>query len=213
MHILAIESVNPTASVALLEGNTLRCFKEGGNTLPQSEFLLPAIAEILKETSVSLQDINGIAVCTGTGSFTGIRIGLSAAYGLSLAANIPLVGVSAFAATAHQCAVRKLPLGVLLESQNTFYVQCFALTGEASTAPLLVTLEGLENTLPQEPFLKAGNGWAQWGEQPDFSTVVNAETIARAAAPLFSSNENPPFPLPLYVKESYAKRPEVSSLL
>lgn len=207
MKILALESVNQTASLALLEGNTLRCFKEGGNTLPQSEFLLPAIAEIFLETSLTLADINGIAVCTGTGSFTGIRIGLSAAYGLSLAANIPLVGVSAFAATAHQCAIEKLPLAVLLESQNTFYVQCFAASGEACTESLLVTPETLHQVLPQAEFLRAGNGWIQWGEQPDFSTVVNAETIARAAAPLFTSGEKHPFPLPLYVKESYAKLP------
>ena len=209
MRILAFESVNQTASVALLEGNTLRFFKEGGNTLPQSEFLLPAIAEILQETSLSLADINGIAVCTGTGSFTGIRIGLSAAYGLSLAANIPLVGVSAFAATAYQCLCRTQPLVVLLESQNTFYVQCFSASGEASTEPLLVTPETLHQVLPQAEFLKAGNGWIQWGEQPDFSTVVNAETIARAAAPLFTLNEPPPFPLPLYVKESYATLPSL----
>jgi tRNA threonylcarbamoyladenosine biosynthesis protein TsaB len=207
MLLLALESVNQTASVALLEGNTLRCFKEGGNIMPQSEFLLPAIADILKEMGLSLQDIEGIAVCTGTGSFTGIRIGLSAAYGLSLAANIPLVGVSAFAATAHQCLGRTQPLVVLLESQNTFYMQCFAASGEAFTEPLLVTQETLHQAMPQAEFLKAGNGWAQWGEQPDFSTIVNAETIARAAVPLFTSGENPPFPLPLYVKESYAKLP------
>jgi tRNA threonylcarbamoyl adenosine modification protein YeaZ len=207
MRILALESVNQTASVALLEDNTLRCFKEGGNTLPQSEFLLPAIAEILKETGLSLQDIAGIVVCTGTGSFTGIRIGLSAAYGLSLAANIPLVGVSAFAATAHQCATEESPLAVLLESQNTFYVQCFASSGEANTEPLLVTPETLHAALPKEHFLKAGNGWAQWSEQPDFLTIVNAETIARAVTPLFSLGEPLPFPLPLYVKESYATLP------
>ena len=209
MKILALESVNQTASVALLEDDVLRCFQEGGNTLPQSEFLLPAIAEILQATGLSLQDIAGIAVCTGTGSFTGIRIGLSAAYGLSLAANIPLVGVSAFAATAHQCATGEFPLAVLLESQNTFYVQCFFASGEACTEPLLVTPETLQAALPKEHFLKAGNGWAQWGEQPDFLTVVNAETIARAAAPLFTSGEKHPFPLPLYVKESYAKLPSL----
>ena len=59
----------------------------------QAERLFPALAELLARAGVAYADLTRIAVTTGPGSFTGLRIGLSAARGLGLALDIPVLGV------------------------------------------------------------------------------------------------------------------------
>lgn len=59
-----------------------------------AESLMPMVDRVLQESGCSMADLDGIAVTIGPGSFTGLRIGLAAAKGLSLAANLPLVAVS-----------------------------------------------------------------------------------------------------------------------
>jgi tRNA threonylcarbamoyladenosine biosynthesis protein TsaB len=59
----------------------------------QAERIFPAIAELLARNVLMYADLSRVAVTTGPGSFTGVRIGLSAAKGLGLALNIPVIGV------------------------------------------------------------------------------------------------------------------------
>lgn len=65
-----------------------------------SERLLPSIQQLLQETHTPLNDIGGIAVTRGPGSYTGVRIGVTTAKILAWSLNIPLVGVSSLAALA-----------------------------------------------------------------------------------------------------------------
>lgn len=64
------------------------------------ERLLPAIADVLAEARLSVGDLQGIAVVTGPGSFTGIRVGMAAAKGLAEALHVPMVIVSRLAVLA-----------------------------------------------------------------------------------------------------------------
>jgi len=93
MQILAIDTASPTPAVSLLAGGAL--FEE---TLPSdrrsSEELLPAIARVLAAAKTRLADCTRLAVCSGPGSFTGIRIGLATAWGLSRSSGIPVEAVS-----------------------------------------------------------------------------------------------------------------------
>ena len=72
--------------------------------LTHSRTLLPLIKDMLKNSELELSDIGLIAVARGPGSFTGIRIGVAAAKGLSWASDIPAVGVSTLEAMAFQLA-------------------------------------------------------------------------------------------------------------
>ncbi|HEX4441388.1 MAG TPA: tRNA (adenosine(37)-N6)-threonylcarbamoyltransferase complex dimerization subunit type 1 TsaB [Thermoanaerobaculia bacterium] len=99
MNVLAIDTASPDASVALAVGG--RIFEEA---LPferrASEELLPALRRVIEAAGVALADCERIAVCAGPGSFTGVRVGLSTAWGLSRAAGIPIETVSTLEALA-----------------------------------------------------------------------------------------------------------------
>lgn len=93
MIILSVDSATPVAGVAIISENKLLAenFLNTGNT--HSEQLLPLIAQTLKGVKLSLQDIDGIGVSIGPGSFTGLRIGLATAKALAQVAGISLVAV------------------------------------------------------------------------------------------------------------------------
>jgi tRNA threonylcarbamoyladenosine biosynthesis protein TsaB len=123
--LLAIDTAAPRLALAVLrDGDRVDALVEDMAT-GQAERLFPALDELLTRAAVTYKDLTRIAVTTGPGSFTGLRIGLSAARGLGLALNIPVVGVpSLFALSlATQCD----PLAVLLDARRgEAYFQTFS---------------------------------------------------------------------------------------
>ena len=102
--ILNIETAVDTASVCLADGNRVLSFMKNENNKDHSAWLHPAIENLMKETTYKLQDLAGIAVSIGPGSYTGLRIGLATAKGLCYALQKPLITINtlqvmAFAAT------------------------------------------------------------------------------------------------------------------
>jgi tRNA threonylcarbamoyladenosine biosynthesis protein TsaB len=95
--LLAIDTCGPTGSVALgrLAGRDLEILGQidlEGKTY--SATLVAAVAELLKSAGTELRDLGGIIVVNGPGSFTGVRVGLSAVKGLAEGAEIPVVALS-----------------------------------------------------------------------------------------------------------------------
>lgn len=101
MLILAIDSSTPVAGVALLEEEKVIREEFVNYKLTHSETLMPMVDEILQGCEKSLADLTALAVTLGPGSFTGLRIGLAAIKGLSLAADLPVVGISTLDVLAH----------------------------------------------------------------------------------------------------------------
>jgi tRNA threonylcarbamoyladenosine biosynthesis protein TsaB len=94
--------------------------------LTHSETLLPHIESALKMAATAKEDLEGIAISIGPGSFTGLRIGLAAAKAMSYALNIPLVGVSTLKALAYQLPVPGVRLMCLLDAQKgNAYVESY----------------------------------------------------------------------------------------
>ena len=100
MNILAVDRAGKTAGVALLQDDRLKyeCYLDGGMT--HSETLMPLVDAMLRESEQSLSDMDLLAVAAGPGSFTGLRIGVSALKGLAWAADKPCCGVSTLEAMA-----------------------------------------------------------------------------------------------------------------
>jgi tRNA threonylcarbamoyladenosine biosynthesis protein TsaB len=98
--VLGMETATFCGSVALLADDRLIGSRTLNSSATHSARLLQSIAELLAEADVPLGNVTGIAVSIGPGSFTGVRIGLSAAKGLAFAQRIPMVGVSTLEALA-----------------------------------------------------------------------------------------------------------------
>ena len=100
MRILALETSAKAVSAAVTEDGRLLALGLQDSGLTHSRTLMPIVEHLLKNTDLAMADMDAIAVAVGPGSFTGIRIGVSAAKGLAFAASIPAVGVSTLAAMA-----------------------------------------------------------------------------------------------------------------
>ena len=104
MKILALETSAKAVSAAVVENGRVLCSGYQDTGLTHSRTLMPIVEGILKNTDLTIADCDVIAVAAGPGSFTGIRIGVSAAKGLAFGADKPAVGVSALAAMARNVA-------------------------------------------------------------------------------------------------------------
>lgn len=104
MKILGLESSAKSASVALTENGAVlaRSFQNTG--LTHSRTLLPMAEAMLQNCGLTMADVGAVAVAAGPGSFTGLRIGVSAAKGLAWAAELPCAGVSTLEAMAQNLA-------------------------------------------------------------------------------------------------------------
>ena len=123
--LLAIDTAAPRLALAVLrDGDRIDTLVEDMAT-GQAERLFPAIAELFARTGIAYADLTRVAVTTGPGSFTGLRIGLSAARGLGLALGIPVIGVPSLLALSlsAQCDA----VAVLLDARRgEAYVQSFS---------------------------------------------------------------------------------------
>lgn len=98
--LLAIESATDWLSVALLEGERLLELRRSDALRQHASALLPTIDALLGGAGARLDDLGGLAVSVGPGSFTSLRIGLATAKGLVFGRSLPAIGVPTLAAMA-----------------------------------------------------------------------------------------------------------------
>lgn len=134
--ILGIETATKICSVAISEGSKLLAIQEEGGAYSHSEKLTLFIQEVLKKASLKLEDIDAFAVGKGPGSYTGLRIGVSAVKGLCYALNKPLISVSTLQAMAKNPAIISLPLKSELKSDVLYCPMIDARRMEVYTALL-----------------------------------------------------------------------------
>jgi tRNA threonylcarbamoyladenosine biosynthesis protein TsaB len=142
MTILGIDSAIPEASVALFENGAVLA-DERHTTLPytgalgsgkmpsnHAEIILPLIEKLFAKTHVIFQELSGIAVSIGPGSFTGLRIGLATAKGLAYESGVRLVGVSTLHANAARVGRVDAVIGSMLDARKSeVYLALFRSTG------------------------------------------------------------------------------------
>lgn len=104
MKILALETSAVTASVAVTEDERLLAQSFQNSGLTHSATLMPMVADLLKNTGLTMGRMDLVAVAVGPGSFTGVRIGVAAAKGLAWSENKPCAACSTLESMAWQCA-------------------------------------------------------------------------------------------------------------
>ena len=102
MLILAIDTALDACAAGVLDTDAGRLIAQESQPMKRghAEALMPLIARVIKASGVAYVALDRIAVTTGPGSFTGLRVGLSAARGIGLAANKPVVGLTTLTAYA-----------------------------------------------------------------------------------------------------------------
>lgn len=155
MKILAIECTHGFASAAVSNGERVleRRLAEWQKT---AESLVPLVMQVMDEAGLTVSELDGVAVSSGPGSFTALRIGLSVAKGISFGAGLPLVPVPtllamAEAATAHTGETHIVP--VISSRAGEYFYSIFtredsALSEIESARYLLSELSGRIASLP-----------------------------------------------------------------
>ena len=199
MYTLAFDTTAAYCSVALLQDNKISRTFEKNMDFGQSEALMPAIRDVLSRERISFQDINLITVCTGPGSFTGVRSSVSAARTFALARPaLSVTGVSAFEAYA---------FSLLPEELADFYYQLFDRNLRRLTEP---AADIMENIIPQLRDVKVsfiGDGVERFLSRPTglslhairMDSHVSVEHLAWCGLKMFLDKKLD-FPKPLYLR-------------
>ncbi len=223
--ILSIETATGCGSVALTRGGVVN-----GRLLAEaiaqpekthSRQLLGSVDWVMKGAGLGWTEVDGIAVSLGPGSFTGLRIGMAAAKGIALAADLPLIGVPTLDGLALSCPVIDRPLWCLLDARKQeVYAACYR-PGPGGrpeqVSPALAIRPDLLVKNISEPSILAGPGVDEYHELfaqvPDVQLISAALGSPRAARVGFLAAEfvdrgeilDPVTATPLYVRASEAE--------
>ncbi len=225
MRILALESTARAASAALWEdGRCVGLYLQNCG-LTHSQTLLPMVENLLKGCSLRVSDADLIAVARGPGSFTGVRIGVAAAKGLSWGADRPCCGVSTLEAMAMQalCLEGRLLCCCMDARRGQVYNALFRVSGgtpERLSEDRALSLAELLPELPEAPVL-LGDGaelTARAMEEaalpytlaPEPLRIQSAWGVALAAAK--APRESWGEPEPVYLRLSQAERERLERL-
>jgi len=232
MKLLAIDTTLETCSVAIVLDDALAAHRARQIGRGHAEALMPMIDAVLAEAGASYADLDAVAVTVGPGSFTGQRVGLSAARGIGLARSIPVKGVTTLSAIAFGLIADGLVqdgediLVALDARRNEVYVQHFPTPFSwpcTQSQPIAIPVADLGSLRYGESCVVAGTGIdlvrQEPGEQPPglrflvTPTEADARHVgALAIAEIAATGLPMTPPAPLYLRAPDAKLPGGKSL-
>lgn len=195
MIVLALDTALDACSVAIVRGDAVLANLSERMQRGQAERLAPMAREAADAASVSFSELDCVAVTTGPGSFTGVRVGLSFARALALALSKPCVGVSTLEALALQGGEEGLR-AALIETPGAAYCALYE-DGVPLVAP-----RGIAHGEHDAVLREAAGGRTFTLTGPN--VVVDAVALARRAARLEIGNYKPD---PLYLRAPHVTLP------
>ena len=149
MKILGIDTSSSSLSVAVMDNDLLKGEFTLNHKLTHSEQMMPLLDSLLSHLELKMSDIDLIGVSVGPGSFTGIRIGVAAANAMSMALDIPVVGISSLEAMAYTAGETAYTIVSTFDAQrDRFYFNAYRF--ENSELKALET----EDVLEKEDLIK-----------------------------------------------------------
>jgi len=214
MTVLAFDTATASCAIALWRSGEVLAETQKFLERGHAEVLVPMIEAVLDEANLTYQDLDLLAVTTGPGAFTGIRIGLSTARSLALASKLPLIGVSNFTALAEALPISerqgRKSLLVLETKRADFYACLYSEDLSPLSEPQAVDEAGLLDLVGEGPLLLAGDAAERVlpllaGADLDIVTStagnhVNPAIVAALADGIKNSGEVLEKPSPLYLK-------------
>jgi tRNA threonylcarbamoyladenosine biosynthesis protein TsaB len=218
MRILAVDTTTARGSVALLQDDDV--VGEIRLLAPDthSTQVLPAAAFLLQSRGVSPRDIDGFAVATGPGAFTGLRVGLSTVQGLALGADRPCVGVSALDALATRIAGAAETLVAMMDAyRDEVYAGLYDSGARPVSPPVLAPPAEILKAVPAGAAF-IGDGALRYrdlivAQRPDAvfpeRSLYLAASLGRLALARFAAGEgtSPDALRPLYLRGAYVQPP------
>lgn len=193
--VLAIDTSGPRLQLALAGDGFCEIFIED-IARGHAEILFDRIAKLFAASNLTYNALTRLAVTTGPGSFTGLRIGIAAARGLGLARKIPTIGIPNLFALSLNPA--QGPVDVVLDARrNEYYVQSFSAPGVPESQATLLAGEAALASYPRE------------GINCITDAQVNIEKLAQFA---LSADPKEYPPDPTYVRAADAK-PQSTKLI
>lgn len=211
MYTLAFDTTANGVSILLSkDGRTVDSFQEEMD-FGQAEVLIPEILNTLESENLQFKDLDLAVVCTGPGSFTGVRSSISAARAFGLACpNTKVIGVSAFEAYVHGLQPDEVATinAVIIETKREdFYYQLFDDKKKKITEPSAGTYEEIINQLRGPKITLVGDGVERFLNKPSGLSLhvikmLNCPPIEDLAACGIHKYQNKifDFPKPLYLR-------------
>lgn len=225
MKILAVETATAWQSVALLRGDDVLASRDTQAEGAHAKWIVPSLDAVLKSAGLRVQDLDGLAVSIGPGSFSGLRVGLATMLGLRAVAKVPLVAVPTLEAMAWNLPEAGPDLCPILKSRpGEAYWAVYRWTREHRLVqvqePRVGPVERIAASLAR-PTVVLGDGWRAYEAQlrPLFAAgsarirqaaperlLPSAVSVARAASGRLQRGEVvPPGLAPQYVQRSEAE--------
>ena len=231
MKILAIEASGPVAGCALYEDGTLIAEYSAQYKKKHSQSLVPMLQEMKNMVDLDLPSVDFIAVTSGPGSFTGLRIGAATAKGLGLALGKPIIEVPTLAGIACNLGfVRGLVCPVMDARRQQVYSGIYRFEGDrlitvrdqvpVSVSELIAELNGMDDALTSEGVIFLGDGVPVLREEadrmlsiphayaPPHLSMQRAGAVGVLAAQLYAEGHFVPAEkhVPIYLRKSQAEQ-------
>ena len=220
-YILNIETATTNCSVSLSnKGETLVLKEDYNSNYSHAERLHIYIDEVLKKANISLNDIEGIAISKGPGSYTGLRIGVSAAKGLCFALDIPLISIPTLESLTHQI---KTESGVIIPMLDARRMEVYSAVFDANNHQIRETQAQIldENSfneyLEEGKVFFIGNGVAKTKELITHENAIfvegklpSANNMSKLAYQKYKKSdiEDVAYFEPYYLKDFIALKPK-----
>lgn len=216
MKILSFDTAMAACSAAVIDTEAPQPLAAAFVAMERghAEALPPLVAEVLAASGLGIAEIDRIAVTTGPGSFTGVRIGLAFARGLGLARGIPVIGIDSLTAIAAN-ETRRGPLLVVSDARNDeIYAAAFDARLHAIAKPCITGAAAAAVDMPSETLVlgtAAQAVIAASGRDDLVLSQAGSLPVAAHFAPLAMNAVPGDMPSPLYLRAPDAK-PQSSPL-
>jgi tRNA threonylcarbamoyladenosine biosynthesis protein TsaB len=168
LRILAIDTTTSRGSIALLQGSEVAAELRLFSMETHSSRLLRSMEFLLQSIQWSQRDLHLVAVGSGPGSFTGIRIGVATALGLAQTLQIPFAAISCLDALAHRASMLDGRIGVVVDAQRSqvYYAEYESRQGKVrrSRKAVLIHPEELGPYLKRRRGFLIGDGALRYGQ-------------------------------------------------
>lgn len=206
MKILSFDTSNSFASVAIIDDSRILSYNITKQASQQAEKLFCLISKSLKDANVMFDDIDLLMVTNGPGSFTGVRVGLSAALGIKIASNKIVKSISNFqvlAWKARELFPNKKNIAVILDARREqFYFQIFDMNLNPINESSLMMIDEVFKYLSEEVVF-VGDGIKFLPQEyfnESLNIVTNAEILSHASE-FYWTNGGYNDLIPLYIRQ------------